>query len=312
MLRLVCDTLLRVARTAVLHPGPGVTPALRALSARGTTFVQAVSPSSWTLPAMAAVFSGLDATGNRHAARAEAAALAERFAAAGYETLAVSANPLLTADNGFARGFRNHVAAPAASVADLRADPGELRAWDAGALVARALREVDSPAGPGPLGAAYGDHGEQLLEEALRVPLILAGAGVPQGRRELRAVTTRDLGATLLQLAGLPAPGATLPLADDESAPGILFGAGTRGRSARRGNRVLIRPYPGRAGVPARLLAVEPERLVLRGDDHAGDEPARMEVLRSDLQAWLEEAGEEAPPLDPETRARLEALGYLR
>ena len=428
VLLVVCDTL-RADRTSALDDDASLTPALAALAARGTVFRQAVSPASWTLPAMAALFSGLDATSNRHAARPDAAALAERFRAAGYTTVGISANPLLATENGFARGFDSFVVAPAASVADLRANLDDLRAWDADALVARALtaagaaardrplflwlqlmdthvpydpahgtrapaepgwsapraepprwdawqpelppdaeallsgwrraydgqvlaldgalgrlldhwsevrpdeplvaltadhgeglfdhaRNPDAPAGPGPLGAAYDEHGEQLYEEALRVPLVLAGPGVPAGRSETRAVTTRDLGATLLALCGVADAAPRLPLAADEPVPEVLFGAGTRGWYARRGDRQLVLPYPERAaaaGVEPLLLEVAAGRCLPQRDNLAAAEPDATRALSAALAAWLERSAP-APeaPLDEATRARLQQLGYVR
>ncbi|HEV8630756.1 MAG TPA: sulfatase-like hydrolase/transferase, partial [Thermoanaerobaculia bacterium] len=65
--------------------------------------------------------------------------------------------------------------------------------------------------------AVVGDHGEMLGEQgelthglllgagARRVPLLLAGPGVPAGKSEECLVRTADLAPTLLQLAGLPA-----------------------------------------------------------------------------------------------------------
>ncbi|HEX5010808.1 MAG TPA: sulfatase-like hydrolase/transferase [Planctomycetota bacterium] len=428
VLLVLCDTL-RADRTSVLSGDAALTPALAALGARGTVFRQAVSPASWTLPAMAAVFSGLDAMGNRHAARPDAAALAERFRTAGYTTIGISANPLLTADNGFARGFDTFVVAPAASVADLRANLHDLRAWDADALVARALaaagaaardrplfvwlqlmdahvpydpahdtsapaepgwsaprpqpprwdawqaelspeaagllsswrraydgqvlaldgalgrlldhwgevrpgeplvaltadhgealfdhaRNPDSPPGPGPLGTAYDEHGEQLYEEALRVPLVLAGPGVPVGHDESRAVTTRDLGATLLALCGLADAAPRLPLAAGDPVPEVLFGASTRGWYARRGDRQLVLPYPERAaapGVEPLLLEVAAGDCLPQRDNLAAAEPDATRALSDALAAWLQRSGP-APeePLDEATRVRLQQLGYVR
>ncbi len=427
VLLVVVDTLR--ADRSVLHPEATLTPALAALGARGAVYRQAVSPASWTLPAMASLFAGRDATGNRHAAFADTDSLAERFAAAGYATIGLSANPLLAAENGFARGFDSFDVAPAASVADLRASLSDLREWNAEALVARALREAgsrardrpvfvwlqlmdthvpydpahattappeagwsaprdqaprwdawiadlsaeqeellsgwrrsydgqvqsadaaigrllahwrdvraseplvaitsdhgeglfdharnpDSPTGPGPLGAAYEDHGEQLFEEALRVPLVLAGPGVPAGWRESRAVTTRDLGATLLRLCGLPATGAMLPLRATDAAPDVLFGAGTRGWYARRGSRQIVLPYPERASLPGvapLLLAVSADELLPQREDLAASEPDTLESLRDALHAWRAAARPEPePPLDEATRERLRQLGYVR
>ena len=68
-------------------------------------------------------------------------------------------------------------------------------------------------------GEMLGDHGEDqhgllLFRGARRVPLILAGPGIPAGRREECLVRTADVAPTLLALAGAPVPagldGATL------------------------------------------------------------------------------------------------------
>ncbi|MGQ0551962.1 MAG: sulfatase [Planctomycetota bacterium] len=137
ILLVIVDTL-RADRTSALG-APELTPNLQALGQRGAVYRRAVAPSSWTLPSMAAIFSGRDAYRNRHAAHDEAPALAEQFRAAGYRTVGWSANPLLTQTNGFARGFDEYHVAPASSTASLLADLQELRAWDAEALVERAL-----------------------------------------------------------------------------------------------------------------------------------------------------------------------------
>jgi choline-sulfatase len=427
VLLIVCDTL-RADRTALLGEA-SLTPALAALAARGTSFPQAVAPASWTLPSMAALFAGRDATGNRHSAVPDGPALAERFARAGYATIGLSANPLLAADNGFARGFDSFEVAPARGSDELSRDLADLRAWNADALVQRALRAVaalprgkpvfvwlqlmdahvpydpanderapvqpgwsaprpatphfdawiedptpeqaallgawrraydgqvaaldasvgrllehwpearrraplvavtadhgeglfdharnpDSQPGTGPLAAGYPDHGEQLFEEALRVPLLLAGPGVPAGRREERAVTTRDLGATLLGLCGLPAEGEALPLAAGERAPELLCGAGTRAWYARRGERLLVLPYPERVGAPGvqpLLLAVAAQRLLPQREDLAAREPDTARALETALRDWLQRAGPATEaPLDEATRVRLQQLGYTR
>jgi arylsulfatase A-like enzyme len=57
------------------------------------------------------------------------------------------------------------------------------------------------------------DHGEFLDEEAVRIPLVVAGPGVAAGRSGT-AVSIRDLHPTLLRVGGLdagPAPGAGAP-----------------------------------------------------------------------------------------------------
>jgi choline-sulfatase len=75
-------------------------------------------------------------------------------------------------------------------------------------------------------GEMLGEHGlwlkNVLLEGAARVPLILAGAGLPQGKRVDMPVSHVDLVATLLELARIPKPDglrgdSLLPLITGES-----------------------------------------------------------------------------------------------
>jgi arylsulfatase A-like enzyme len=430
----VIDTL-RADRTGLLPGGPPTTPALSALGNSGIAYRQAVAPAAWTLPSMAALFAGADASGNRHDARRDVPALAERFAQAGYSTIGLVANPLLTADNGFGRGFDAYTVAPASSTADLAADVNALRAWDAEALVARALtalaaepaerpvllylhlmdthvpydpahamrapawpgwsepgpadgpplvtwastedlsdeqralltdwrraydgqvqftdaavgrllerlpevrprptvvavtsdhgeglfshrRGPGSTPGTGPLGEAYPDHGEQLFEEALRVPLWLAGPGVPAGRTESRPVAVRDLGTTLLTLCGLPAvapAGARrLPLREEDPVPEALFGAGSRGWFVRTATHKLIVPFGTErpeSDAAVHLHAVDGTRFLPEDVDLSPAEPALRRELLESWRAWLEASQEPPPePADPATIERLRMLGYL-
>jgi arylsulfatase len=88
------------------------TPTLDAAArARGLVFDHASSVSSWTLPAVASLLTGLYPV--RHGVvRSEQALLSgswttlgDRLRAAGYTTGAVVTNPLIDADHGFAEGF---------------------------------------------------------------------------------------------------------------------------------------------------------------------------------------------------------------
>lgn len=83
-------------------------------------------------------------------------------------------------------------------------------------------------------GEMLGEHGlwskNVLLEPSARVPLILAGAGLPRGRTVDTPVAHVDLAATLLDAAGVPRPRgfrghSLLPLArgEDGSHPGFAF-----------------------------------------------------------------------------------------
>jgi arylsulfatase A-like enzyme len=78
------------------------------------------------------------------------------------------------------------------------------------------LRVRDTSSGRPTIVAVTSDHGEQFLENgyfghgnglylpALHVPLLIAGPGVPStGARRSDVVSTSDLGATLLSLAGV-------------------------------------------------------------------------------------------------------------
>jgi arylsulfatase A-like enzyme len=419
VLLVVVDTL-RVDRTGLLPGGPPTTPSLDALGLRGAAYRQANAPASWTLPSMAALFSGEDVRFNRHAALDGPPALAERFAAGGYRTIGLVANPLLTADNGFARGFEEYTVAPATATADLSADIHALRSWDAEALVSRLLerlralpdeapaflylhlmdphvpydpanerlaaphrgwsqapevpwatqlsveqdqllcgwrraydgqvtftdralgrlledlparrgrpllvavtsdhgeglfsheRAPDSTPGPGPLGNAYPDHGEQLYEEAVRAPLWLAGPGVAPGHDERRPVALRDLGATLLDLAGLDAAGPRLPLSAADPAPEVVMGVGTRGWFARSTRRKLVLPFPERSGISARLHAVEGDRFLPETTDLRLEEAGTASALEALLRAWIDAGDRPADRIDPATEERLRALGYIR
>ncbi len=429
MLLVLIDTL-RADRTGALQPaGADNTPALSALGARGATYRQAVAPAAWTLPSMAALMAGHDVAENRRSAFPGEPTLAERFAAGGWHTAALTANPLLTADNGFARGFDSFEVAPANSTASLLASVHDLRAWDAQALTERALillgsaprdrpvflylhlmdahvpydpqhaelappspgwseadaplhawtdslqdaqvarlagwrraydgqvrfadaalgrliarlpdirarpclvavtsdhgeglfshaREADSPAIEALLGEGYPDHGEQLHEESLRVPLWLCGPGVPAGLDERRPVPTARLGPTLLALAGLPSAGESLPLHPDDPVPKLIFSVGTRGWSARTATRKSIEPFPERLaheGVGPLLFAMphaDDIPWALEFEDLSTREPDILRKLSESCDAWRRATTAVMPEaLDSATEERLRALGYVR
>jgi len=86
------------------------TPFMEQFARRATRFDRAYSTSSWTLPAHASAFTGLDAT--RHGAdqvsqhlSTRPAMLAELLANAGYQTAGFSNNPWVSRKRGTARGF---------------------------------------------------------------------------------------------------------------------------------------------------------------------------------------------------------------
>lgn len=86
------------------------------LAAEGEVFADVLSTSSWTVPSLASMHTGLwpshHGAGRNalpwlqvDAITAEAPTLAERFRDAGYATCAVVCNGFVTPDGGFARGF---------------------------------------------------------------------------------------------------------------------------------------------------------------------------------------------------------------
>ena len=104
-----------------------VAPRLRDVLTKGQLWTQAVSPSNWTLPSYASLFTGLPAdqhqagrgsfapvaTGqaeDRQLSEVDPALtlLAERFRAAGYATGMVHQNPMLETWTGFPRGFERY------------------------------------------------------------------------------------------------------------------------------------------------------------------------------------------------------------
>jgi choline-sulfatase len=113
------------------------------------------------------------------------------------------------------------------------ATPAERYAGEVATVDRQVGRLLASLPGPAPLVAAVGDHGESLGEHGershglflydttLRVPLLIAGPGVPAGRVVDELVGTRRLAVTLERLLGEPASlkGPVLPGLPDLGAP---------------------------------------------------------------------------------------------
>ena len=104
MLFVVVDTL-RADHTSLHGYERETTPTLEALAAQGLWCERAYSPSSWTMPSMAQLMTGQMRSSNRGQIHSAQVPIAETFSAADYRTGAVVANPLLNAEQGFARGF---------------------------------------------------------------------------------------------------------------------------------------------------------------------------------------------------------------
>ncbi len=191
VLVLLVDTL-RADRVGAYGAGDAATPALDALARGGVVFRDAVAQSSWTLPSVATLLSGLPprshgARGDRiHGAAPDGAPPQNAFLAdavvtwpelaqrAGITTMGVSTNPLVSRATNVAQGFETFV--------ELPFDP-KARTWATAADVNRAF--VDwVEANPGLRFAAwlhYMDvHDPYMPPERLRPP-------VPAGLRPLVA-----------------------------------------------------------------------------------------------------------------------------
>jgi arylsulfatase A-like enzyme len=93
-------------------PNENTTPTLAALAHEGTRFDQAISVSSWTMPAHAALFTGeFPSLELGFGERVEPAKLtmAEIFAGAGYNTHGASGGPYTDAAFGFQQGYRTYL-----------------------------------------------------------------------------------------------------------------------------------------------------------------------------------------------------------
>jgi arylsulfatase A-like enzyme len=128
LLVLLVDTL-RADRLGVYGAQPSPSPTLDQLAARGVVFADSVSQSSWTMPSVSTLLTGLyprttGAIGQRSGPDAPAdlpgtaflgdgvvtwAELAQR---AGITTVGVSANPLVSRATNFAQGFETFVELP--------------------------------------------------------------------------------------------------------------------------------------------------------------------------------------------------------
>lgn len=195
----------------------------------------------------------------------------------------------------------------------------------------------------------WAGHHNQLFDETVHVPLVLAGPGVPRGATASAPVENRRIAPTLLRLAGLDPPanlaGPSLldrdlldPLraTGAESAP--VFFTNSKGRWADLARRHVERlgqihgviadgwrliwspggpladandPASGTGELVALYdLARDPECRV----DRSAEEPERVQRMKELVQAWIAEGSERRPrglPADGATLEMLRGIGYV-
>ncbi|UCE85233.1 MAG: sulfatase-like hydrolase/transferase, partial [Deltaproteobacteria bacterium] len=177
-------------------------------------------------------------------------------------------------------------------------------------------------------GEGLGEHGEAthaytLYDATLRVPMVLAGPGVPEGRRVREVVSLVDLAPTLAVLVGAPrfrdADGRDL---------GELWRGGHVPRSGAYSESLAGRldhgwapVYSWRSATHRYVRAPRPELYSLEEDpaeihnlltDSKRGSERRLaeEYARSIEDVLAEDVGGERRTLDPKEREKLAALGY--
>ena len=176
-------------------------------------------------------------------------------------------------------------------------------------------------------GESLGEHDEQthailIYESSLRIPLILAGPGVPSGRVVEDRVGTVDLLPTLLRLLDAPVPedlpGRDLrpafegPLAEQPIYSESLFGRLNCRWSSLRG--ITLGNWKLIQGAASELYDLSADPLETR--DRSAEDPERASRMRRLLDAALARMapqGDTARPvaLSPEQEERLRSLGYV-
>jgi arylsulfatase A-like enzyme len=106
---ILVDTLRRDHLSYFGYPRP-TSPNIDRLLSESVVFTAASTPSTWTIPSVASLFTGLyptshQVTGATNRIAADAPLLAEHFRSYGYRTGAFVANQIVTRRNGYGQGF---------------------------------------------------------------------------------------------------------------------------------------------------------------------------------------------------------------
>jgi len=170
-------------------------------------------------------------------------------------------------------------------------------------------------------------HGSTLYNEAIRVPLIVAGAGVAAGRVAAQPVSLIDVAPTLTALAGAPPAarfvgtsfGAALDAALDAAAPAAAVSAPLQSELPPTGEDADLRLHDAAVvdGMHKALRRLQgpPELYDLAADpgEHAPLAAGTWPALVGRLERVPSAAAVSVPaavPLDEATKEKLRALGY--
>ena len=176
-------------------------------------------------------------------------------------------------------------------------------------------------------GEGLGEHGERthsylIYESTMHVPLILRGPGVPAGKRVADVVSNASVGPTALALAGLPAlaradVGALTPQLRGEAGAGWAYSESIAGQLDHGWAPIhAIRSHGEKF-----IHAPQPELFDLRNDPgeldnllrrDPGAHAGRVQVASERIAGVkAQERSSARIAIDAETRARIEALGYV-
>jgi len=206
-----------------------------------------------------------------------------------------------------------------AEVQQLDADIGQLsEALDARGILAGGVELVTADHGEGFGEHGPSSHGDTLYPEVLRVPAILCGPGLQPGERVPQQVRSIDFAPTLLALAGIAPPPdfegrALLPPSGEHATDRVAVSAVGLNDAIPELDYVSVT-------TPAYLLIRERKSNDVELYDLGADpqalhalSPDDPEVERLSALVGPEESrtGEQVE-LDPATRERLRALGYLK
>jgi arylsulfatase A-like enzyme len=179
------------------------------------------------------------------------------------------------------------------------------------------------------------DHGDDLFNPSLRIPLILFFPGfLPAGERVSSPVSSLDLFPTLLDLAQLPFPAGPPGLQGSSMLPLVrgtktrlkdfLFFQNDRHLTAISNGRLKLVHYPGAEASAGCLELYDMYRDPEETEDRYREAGARVGPLEAELSsfrtrtvAWQQETTAKRAParadeaLSEATRRNLEALGYI-